>query len=377
MKSINKMFVLAVVCVALFGAGEAPARQEAEDNNTLLLALMEEVLDEVAKKIDTIDPTLGRVAVYRIQADQAWFPPPLRDHFRNRLVEVLRQLDTPKVVTLPELNTLKISSTDTSFTIINALPSPGELWRVSRSLRVDAYFEGNLAYVPDKALMLDLRLNRTGTNEVLWAGSFAAYEQMRMPSNNPFKFSFIGGVEVFPVELEAAAETALRSDFSGKITHQSLYVGVFHYLWEKSRLRYELRVGLSFLNEGVRLSSDQFAGNSFYAEGKDGISAARPVSYNLRSLIYSTLIENRKSATSDWLSFYLSLTRYFTLNMPDVTGLGLGLRTDVGEHFSFSTGFNLIMGQEFLGVPLEQGQVAYKMRINGLQYEIFMLQYTF
>ncbi len=377
MKLINKILTLSILCAALFAGGRLTAQEQSSEDHTLLLALMEEVLDKVAKEIDTIDPTLGRVAVYRIQADQGWFPPPLRDHFRNRLVEVLRQLESPKVVTLPELNTLKITSTDTSFTIINALPAPSELWRVSRSLRVDAFFEGNLAYLPGKALMLDLRLNRTGTNEVLWAGSFAAYEQMRMPSNNPFKFSLIGGVEVFPVELEAAADAVLRSDFNGKITHQSVYLGVFHYLWEKSRLRYELRLGLSFLNEGVRLSSDQFASNSFYAEGKGGIGAARPISYNIRSLIYSTLIENRKSATSDWLSFYLSLTRYFTLNMPDVTGLGLGLRTDVGEHFSFSMGFNLIMGQEFVGTPLELGQVAYKMRVSGLQYELFMLQYTF
>ena len=114
--------------------------QRHSDANENILKLMNEIFALVPEDIPEIDPELGRIAVYRIETEGSNISAPLRKHFENRLVEILRTLGEPAVVTLPDLNTLKISSTDSSFSIINSLPAPDELWRVARKLRVQLSF---------------------------------------------------------------------------------------------------------------------------------------------------------------------------------------------------------------------------------------------
>ena len=184
---MKKLFLILLIGFAGFISNSSA--QTVEDANGNILNLMNEIFAQVSEDISEIDPDLDRIAVYRIETESSNISAPLREHFESRLVEILRTLGKPAVVALPDLNTLKISSTDSSFSIVNSMPAPDELWRVARKLRVDAYLEGNLVYVPNKALFLDLRLNRTGTNEVLWAKSYTAYEKDMKPPSLTFKLS--------------------------------------------------------------------------------------------------------------------------------------------------------------------------------------------
>ena len=373
---MKKFFLILLIGFAGFISNSSA--QTLEDANENILKLMNEIFAQVPEDIPEIDPDLGRIAVYRIETAGSNISAPLRKHFESRLVEILRTLGKPAVVALPDLNTLKISSTDSSFSIINSLPAPDELWRVARKLRVDAYLEGNLAYVPNKALFLDLRLNRTGTNEVLWAKSYSAYEKdMKPPSLNPLNKSINAGLEIFQLEVDSAADSLLSPDFNNKLVQYSVYFGIYQYTTPGSRLRFELRLGASFLSEGVSLTGTSFSKNSFYSVKPGTKMPHPPVSYNFRSMLYSTLIQNKNSQLRDWLSVYFAVTRYFTTKMPDLTGLGVGLRTDLSSHFSFSTGFSMILGSEFSSVDVESTNQSVRMKVNGVQYELFLLQYTF
>ena len=373
---MKKFFLILLIGFAGFISNSSA--QTLEDANENILKLMNEIFALVPEDILEIDPDLGRIAVYRIETEGSNISAPLRKHFESRLVEILRALDKPAVVALPDFNTLKISSTDSSFSIINSLPAPDELWRVARKLRVDAYLEGNLAYVPNKALFLDLRLNRTGTNEVLWAKSYSAYEKdMKPPSLNPLNKSINAGLEIFQLEVDSAADSLLSPDFNNKLIQYSVYFGIYQYTTPGSRLRFELRLGASFLSEGVSLTGTSFSKNSFYSVKPGTKMLHPPVSYNFRSMLYSTLIQNKDSQFRDWLSVYFAVTRYFTLRTPDLTGLGAGLRTDLNSHFSISTGFSMILGSEFSSVDVESTNQSVRMKVNGVQYELFLLQYTF
>jgi hypothetical protein len=276
------------------------------------------------------------------------------------------------------MNTLRISSSDSSFAIVNALPSPEELWRIGRNLRVDAFLEGDLVYVPAKALFLDLRLNRTGTNEVLWAKSYSAYaKKIDLGPSNPLKGSLNSGLEIFQADVISAPDSLVSPGYNNRLVYYTLYFGLLQYTAPVSRWRYEFRFGLSFLSEGMGLYGTQFTGNSFYGL-QNGASAWRhPSSYNFRGILHGALIPNRGRQQGDWLSVYFAMTRYFTVNSPDLTGFGMGLRSDINKYFSASAGFSFIVGPEFDSLPAESTDETIRMKISGLQFEFLLLQLTF
>ncbi|MDQ7053748.1 MAG: hypothetical protein Q9P14_12955 [candidate division KSB1 bacterium] len=354
--------------------GQTP---EQLDRNAVILGLMEDLLEKVQPAIQAIDPELKRIALYRLTVQGRGLTPPLRDHFENRLIETLQTLDHPRVVSLPKFNNLRITSTDSSFMIINALPTPDELWRVGRRLRVDAFLEGKLSYLPGNGLILDLRLNRTGTNEVLWAESFEAYEKPLEPlPKNPFQVSFNMGVETFPVDIDKASRSLLRQDFQDQIYHYSFYLGFRQNLWEASKFRYEFQVGASLLSEGIKLDSTYFEEDAFYGQKSDKASSL-PIAYFIRSLLAIKLIENEGNVGGDWLSLTLGFARYFAKNMPDFNTISIGLRSDISPHFSLSSGFSLAFGQEFESVPVSSTGQPIRIKISGISMNIFFLQYTF
>ncbi|RMF58214.1 MAG: hypothetical protein D6743_17940 [Calditrichaeota bacterium] len=370
------VYVLTTVLLFLAAPRKTAAQLSPERRETVL-KLMEEIFQKIPADLSEVDSRLKRIAIYRIDVDKN-ISPALQQHFENRLVEVFRTIEPPTVVSLPELNTLKISSTDTSFSIINTVPSPEELWRVGRHLRVDAFVEGNLVYVPHKALFLDLRLNRTGTNEVLWAKSYAAYETaIKLPSLNPVRKSISAGLEVFQVETEAAADSLLRSGYNRRVSQYSVYFGIYQYVKPESRLRYEVKAGISFLSDGVQLNNDRFSSDTFYSNASSGLSFHAPSSYNFRAVFYSSLVENKSNPLGDWLSVYFAITRYFTRRAPDLTGLGMGLRADLTSHFSISAGFATVFGSSFDSRPTESSNRRIRLKVNGLQYEVFLLHLSF
>ncbi len=347
-----------------------------EDTNSRLLGLMEQMLEKVHPALSTISPELNRIALYRLYVEGESLTPPLRDHFSHLLVESLRSLEKPRVVDLPEFNTLRITSTDTSFSIVNALPSPDELWRVGRRLRIDAFMVGKLTYLKGNALMLDLRLNRTGSNEVIWAESFTVYEKPpdKFPEN-PFLASFNVGVELFPVELDVP-KSMLRDDFTGRISQYHLYFGFRQNFSGGSRFGYEFQMGLSFLSEGIAFDSTYFETDAFYGKHSDK-PLFLPVSYDVRTVIFTRLIENQSNPGGDWLSLTLGMARYFAREMPDFNVLSLGLRSDLSRNFSLSAGFSYVFGNRFHSVPVAATGKPIRMRLSGISYQLFFLQYTF
>ncbi|MFQ5823744.1 MAG: hypothetical protein ACE5JB_06795 [bacterium] len=372
------LILFSLFIIGLMGRFNYSSAQHIPEKKENILKLMEEIFNQIPRDLTEIDPSLDRIAIYRLETDKNNISTSMREHFESRLVELLGTLQRPAVVSLPEMNTLKITSTDSSFSIINALPSPEELWRVGRRLRVDAFLEGNLVYMPKKALFLDLRLNRTGTNEVLWAKSYSAYEkEIKLPSMNPLNKSLNAGIEIFQIDFDSAADSLLHSDFNNNLIQYSIYFGLYQYATANSRLRYELRFGLSFLSEGVKLRNTSFNDNSFYSVSSNGTFIKSPISYNFRSMLYSTLVENKNNQFGDWLSVYFSLTRYFTINMPDLTGLGAGIRIDLISHFSLSSGFSMILGPEFDSLPVKATNESVRLKVNGIHYELLLLQITF
>jgi len=373
---MRKQIILFAAFVLSVGGSWLPVNARPGDDDVLKLA--EEIFQQIPRDLSEIDPQLGRIAVYRLETDNKFISASLQEHIKSRLLEIMSQLDQPRVVSLPKLNTLQISSTDTTFSILNSLPTPEDVWRVGKKLRVDAFLEGNLTYIPKKALLVDLRLNRIGTNEVLWAKSYSAYEKnLKLPKINPLRKSINAGLEIFNVDVTVPTDSLISSDFSNRLIQYSAYVGVYQYVTPKSRLRYELRLGLSYLSEGIQLNNASFGKNSFYYDSGSTFQFGRPSSFNIRSLLTSAIAENKQNPAGDWLSVYLSITRYFAVNMPDITGFGIGFRSDINAHFSVSAGIAVVVGKEFSSGRILPTNERARIKVSGLHYDIQFLQFTF
>ncbi|MCA9731503.1 hypothetical protein KC799_05210 [candidate division KSB1 bacterium] len=346
---------------------------------TLLFNLMEDIFVQVNEAAPEVSTEMERIAVYHLKVDERYIPPALRQHIEARIADIFRTLETPVLVSLPELNTMKVVSTDSSFRIVNTLPSPDELWKIGKRLRIDGFIDGAVTYMPGKAMLLDLKLNKVGTNEVVWSRSFAAYaEDPELPDINPFMKSLIAGLEVYPIEWDVAAgDTLISPQASNSLKQQTLYIGVHQYLWPKSRLRYEFRIGLAFLTDGLRLNNTSFQKTGFYGSSSKNAEFSIPVSYNIRTMLYTTLVENKNSNSSDWLSTYLALTRFFAMKMPDFTSIGVGFRTDFTERFSFSAGVSMVLGGEFNSQIVRSTGEPIPLTIRGMQYELMLLQISF
>ncbi|MFQ5708908.1 MAG: hypothetical protein ACE5HO_15735 [bacterium] len=376
MKRFRTLFFLLVGLLTSFG--RIAAQPNVVENKENILILLEEIFQQIPQDLAEIDANLKRIAVYRLEIDNKHIPISLSEHIKGRLVELLRSLERPAIVSLPKLNTLKITSTDSTFSILNALPSPEEIWKVGRRLRVDAFLEGNLVYMPGKALYLDLQLVRTGTNEVLWAKSYSAYQKsLKMPQVNSLHASLNATIEIFRMDFDSGADSLLTAGSDNSLIQHSVYFGLSQYVSPNSRLRYELRLGLSFISEGIKLAGASFQQPSFYSLANSSSQFTQPVSFNVRSFLISAIAPNKSNPAGDWLSVYFSLTRFFTINTPDLTGIGVGLRSDINTHFSLSAGISVILGSDFNSVPITSTNQSVRLRVNRLKYEFQFLQYTF
>ena len=382
-KFARTSFVLAIIAVSPLSAQmpDQPAKKSAKETpkTSKLFKLLEDIFIQVNEAAPEIGTDLERIAVYHLKVDERYIPPALRLHIEARIADIFRTLDSPKMVSLPEMNTMKIASTDSSFRIVNTLPSPHELWKIGKRLRIDAFMDGAITYLPGRALLLDLKLNKVGSSEVLWSRSFASYiEDPGVPSANPFMKSLVAGLEVYPIEWDVpATDTLIHTNASNQLKQQTVYFGVHQYLWENSRLRYEFRFGLAFLTDGLKLNNTAFASSTFYGSSSPKGGFSIPISYNIRTMLYSTLVENSRSNRSDWLSAYLALTRHFALKMPDFTSITVGLRTDFTQRFSFSAGVSMVLGKEFESEVVKSSGEKINLKINGMQYELMLLQLSF
>ncbi|KAA3612653.1 MAG: hypothetical protein DWQ05_18560 [Calditrichaeota bacterium] len=376
---LNRFLVAFIVFILGFAAPLPGQEKNKKVQKSLLFNLMEDIFVQVAQAAPEVGTDLERIAVYHLKVDERYIPPALRTHFEARIAEIFRNLEMPAMVSLPEMNTMKIASTDSSFRIVNTLPSPHELWKIGKRLRIDAFMDGAVTYLPGKAMLLDLKLNKVGTSEVVWSRSFAAYvDDPELPSPNPFMKSLIAGLEVFPIEWDVpAGDTLIHAKATNQLKHQTIYYGVHQYRWEKSRLRYEFRIGLAFLTDGLELNGTAFTKTGFYGTSSRTGGFSIPVSYNVRTMLYSTLIENRKSNRSDWLSAYFALTRHFAMKMPDISSISVGLRTDFTERFSFSAGVSMVLGKEFESQEVKSSGEKLNLKISGMQYELMLLQLSF
>lgn len=378
-KTINIMLcLLLLVGVAFAGDKDTQAPVTLQGK---ILAMVNHIAKNMPDKLRDIDPTLNRIALYRIAVDPRVFNPNLHQILEGKILQVFNDLGTPKIVVLPKLNGLKIQSTDSTFSVQNTVPSMAEMWQTGKRLGVQAFLEGECSYFPNQGLVLNLRLVKTGVSEVLWSKEFSVFEKELDPvkEENPMSFGLSLGMEAYFVNIaeNEFSNSVVARQFNGMLTYHTLDFGMFQYFSGQSRFRYEVRLGLAFVANEVKLDGTTFSENTFYGNANVTGGVPLPVSVRFNTLFYMGVIEKQEKFHGDWLAAYLSIARHFTQKTPDFNCFGFGLRSDFSRNFSISAGVSFVMSPEFQSVPLAGQSDLLSLDFSGIQYHLCMIQYVF
>lgn len=136
-------------------------------------AQLAELKSQLSLSLQSLPSHLQRVALYRLRADRREFSPGMIRYVQNQIEEAFFA-SKRDVVSAPELKTTRISSTDTSFQMSNAVSDAEELWKLGRKLRVDAFLDGGITRSKEGDLLLTLKLIRQESADVVWSQTFIA-----------------------------------------------------------------------------------------------------------------------------------------------------------------------------------------------------------
>ena len=126
--------------------------------------------------------------------------PGMARYIQAQIEEVFRKEGRRTVVTSPELRTFRVVSTDSTFKFSNTLPSMEDLWRLGDKLRVDGYIEGSCSKSSDNDVILNLKVFRHRTGEIVWSSSYVAGPNEKKPDIWNLDWSASANLRRWPIK---------------------------------------------------------------------------------------------------------------------------------------------------------------------------------
>ena len=184
------LLALALACGASAQPGFSPLGSDPSSD----VGRIADLVDQVRKSVGELPPDIRRLAVYQIKTEPREIRVGITRYIPSQVEDVFAREAHRSVVNSPELRTMRIKSTDTSFSISNSVPTLEDLAQLALKLDVDAFVEGACTRTTDDDLLLTLRLFRSRTGEVVWSGNFvsgpnrrdATFQDLDIAASMPF-----------------------------------------------------------------------------------------------------------------------------------------------------------------------------------------------
>jgi len=349
------LIALALASSVFAQAGFAPLGSNPSSD----IGRISDLIQQLQKSVGELPPDIRRLAVYQIKTDPKEIRIGVTRYIQSQVEDVFAKEAHRSVVNSPELRTLRIASTDTSFTISNSLPTLEDLAKLALKLDVDAFVEGACTRSPDDDLLLTLRLFRSRTGEVVWTGNFVSGPNRRDASFQDLDLTVSAPFLVLPVDLYTGPD----GTFAGKnfITTFAVQAGVTEAMTSDRKLSLTLNVGYNHLSM-VGLPGSVSA---------PGIHMA-----SLGAEVLAVFFRKTDPREGYWLGTYLGYQENIPFMQSQHFGsLRLGYRTKPTRHFSLEMGVMVhAYGNELSDIPT-LGTQTYSLSQVG--YEINFLHYTF
>lgn len=325
--------------------------------SSLGIQQIDKIIQELHESMGNIPPEIQKIAIYQIRSNPSDFSPGLSKYIQGKIETAFRAEGRRKVVSPPELKTLTVISTDTSFELSNTIPTIQDLWNLGEQLRIDAFVEGNIAKTEDGDVLLNLKLIKHQSAEVVWSGDFIAGPNKTKPGIFDLKWSFSTPLRSF------ALDKVEPIDFDG-ITQLTIRGECSEALIENKRLWYSIFGGFD-----LNMLPDL-----------DTTAQLRRIYSMHLGVGFNVIILNKSNPDRGyWLSTYLNAEYLkpfsFTGYLPIIT---LGYKSQLSKHFSIGAGGSLIAGSRYIeGTGTISSTNDVVIRFGMFSYEINLLNYTF
>jgi len=355
--------MIAILFLALFGQAvpqQHPSTTIANSSASNDISKLTEVAYQMSKSLGNLPNDMQRIAPCQFKAEARDFTPGMLRQIQARLETVLRESGRT-VVAAPELKTLRIISTDTSFRVSNTSPDLEEMAKLADRLRADGFLEGICSKSDEGDLMVSLRIFRARGGEVVWSDNFVA---------GPNK----------------SDRTPLDLDFSASVPFRMFPVASFHH-GSKSYGNAYLLSNISFeatVTENITLDkrfqvsmSLGYTHLSLYGNGvPDSVYHPDIHVGNAGLELLGVFFRKPNPDMGYWLGAYVGYEQFLPLLYREPLGaFRFGYRSKLSRHFSLSGGVMVMPFQNTMtGIVSNDGQ---KFNLEKIGYEIAFLHYTF
>ncbi len=351
-------------------AASAPAIDPFAPSSTGLRQIAE-IMQRLSKAMGDIPPSMDRIALSQIKIDPAEFSPGLSRYIQAQVEEVFRRDGRKTVVTSPELRTFRVVSTDSSFKFSNTLPSMEDLWRLGDKLRVDGFIEGSCSKSADNDVILNLKVFRHRTGEVVWSASFVAGPNEKKPDIWNLDWSASSSVRMFPIHRGIVPSTT-RADTNGvplldtleslSLTQYAIEGTVSEAVTPDKWLIFSVTLGYGFMDGSG--GPDSLAVNFNMQTAKFGIE------------MLGIFFRKSNPDLGYWLGTYIGVQEFIPfLNRGHISALTVGYKSRVSRHFTLGGGILFLpLNKKIQGTGLDSERF---LTLEPIAYELTFLHYTF
>lgn len=320
-----------------------------------------DVVQQVQKTLNDLPPDVQRLAVYQFKSDAREFRPGVVRYLQGRIEESFSTEGRRTLVNSPELKTIRVVSTDSSFSVSNTLPSTEELWKLAEKLHVDAFLEGSVTRSPDNDLLLTLRLFKAKSGDLVWSGSFVSGPSRGDSYFPDLDFAFYAGLRIFPLDrFKANDSTSFGNTYL--VTNFDLEVSATEPITADKRFQLGISAGYTHLS--LRGAPD---------------SLGSPPAVHLLHLgaeLDAELFRKADPRSGYWLGTYLGYDDFLPIVQRQHFGaFRFGYSSRPTRHFTLSAGVLFVpFGNHMTDSPGFGGRT---FDLGRIAYEINFLHYTF
>ncbi|MDB5047469.1 MAG: hypothetical protein JWO30_540 [Fibrobacteres bacterium] len=366
------------MCLALCLAMCAPSASAAASSpdpfapSSTGLRQIAEIMGRLSKTMGDIPPNIDRIALSQIKVDPKEFSPGISRYIQAQIEEVFRKEGRKTVVTSPELRTFRVVATDSTFKFSNTLPSMEDLWKLGDKLRVDGYIEGSCSKSADNDVILNLKVFRHRTGEIVWSNSFVAGPNEKKPDIWNLDWSASANVTRFPIQ-EGIVPSAVASDSLGRpkldtlsnlaLTMYGIEGTVSEAVTPDKFLLFSVSLGYGFANG---------------TGGPDSLA----VNFNIQMVNFGIEMLGiffRKSNPDlgYWLGTYVGYKEFVPFNnRGHLSTLTVGYKSRVSRHFTLGGGILFMpLNNKLKGLGADEENRF--LTLEPVAYELTYLHYTF
>ncbi len=330
-----------------------------------------DVLDQFAKSIDDLPPQVDKIAIYRIRCNRDHISAEMARFISNKVEEVITKKSDIKIVNIPQLKTLRVYIKNEKLKILNTIPDLSELWKIGKKYRIDAFFDGNCMVTENGNILLNLKLVKNKSGEILWSDSYINGPLQRRDLFLPIKAFGSVTVGFLPSNIyyfNAPDVTNSSLDTSNGDKQEALFtsIEVILYLSEATslmnRILIDLNVGAGLLTTSTRQQADTVN------------SKVKPLFMARGGLELVGIILPKKNANYGyWLGVYAGINAMVIFqSAKPIIFPTVGIRSHLTKRFSLGGGIKSIFINNYL--PFESSSLQNESR-NSFAIEFGKVSY--